>query len=399
MTKNIKCNSKEKLTVKNFKQFGGKHCWTTALKNVLAYHGLYLSEEMLFGLGGGLGFIYWYMKFMPAPFIGGRYGKGIEPLINTCKRIGADATIFETASAEKGYEELKRVLRQGELAFIFVDMPYLPYLVLPEVAHFGGHTVVVFGLDEEENKVYIADRCAKPVTVSIDELKKARCSKFPPFPPKNKMLKIKYPSKVGNLEKGIREGIRESCTNMLRPPIKNIGLAGIEKWADMVVKWPKQFKGMNLFSCLFNLFLFIEISGTGGSAFRPMYAQFLREASSILSKPALNEIAEIFEDSGKVWSEIAILSLPDSWPTLKRIRELLIEKNRIFEEQKPGALQKMKKISVEVNDYLISKKSAEEFENLQEKDIAPLLAGLQQKILELKEIEKKAFERLNDVIK
>ena len=40
----------------------------------------------------------------------------------------------------------------------------------------------------------------------LEDLKKARSSKFPPFPPKNKLLKIKYPSKVGNLEKGIKEG-------------------------------------------------------------------------------------------------------------------------------------------------------------------------------------------------
>ena len=66
---------KEKLMIAGFNQFGGKHCWTTALKSLFDHHGLHLSEEMLFGLGGGIGFIYWYMKMMPAPFIGGRHGK------------------------------------------------------------------------------------------------------------------------------------------------------------------------------------------------------------------------------------------------------------------------------------------------------------------------------------
>ena len=41
----------EKLLIEDFKQFGGKHCQTTALKNILDHHGLRLSEEMLFGLG------------------------------------------------------------------------------------------------------------------------------------------------------------------------------------------------------------------------------------------------------------------------------------------------------------------------------------------------------------
>ncbi|GAI96410.1 unnamed protein product, partial [marine sediment metagenome] len=83
--------------------------------------------------------------------------------------------------------------------------------------------------DEQENKVYISDRGEKGVTATIEDFKKARGSKFPPFPVKNKILKIKYPSKIKNLEEGIREAIRERYTNMLQPPIKNIGLAGIKK--------------------------------------------------------------------------------------------------------------------------------------------------------------------------
>ncbi|MFC1860811.1 BtrH N-terminal domain-containing protein [Chloroflexota bacterium] len=101
----------EKLAIQGYKHCGGKHCWTTALKNALDYHGLHLSEEMLFGLGSGVGFICWNMKHMPAPFIGGRYGKGTEPLIRICQRIGAEAAVIETASAKKGYEDLKRILR------------------------------------------------------------------------------------------------------------------------------------------------------------------------------------------------------------------------------------------------------------------------------------------------
>ena len=383
----------EELIIADFKQFGGKHCQTTALKSVLDYHGLHLSEEMLFGLGGGVGFIYWYMKSMASPFVGTRYGKVEEFLLNTCKRIGAEASIFQTSSTEKGHEELKKLLRQGEPAYVFVDMPYLPYLALPEVAHFGGHAVVVYGLVEVENKVYISDRGDGPVTASIEELKKARSSKHPPFPAKNKLLKIRYPTQIANLEKGITDAIQECLTSMLNPPIRNIGLAGIKKWADIVLKWPLQFKGMNLLGALFNVFIYIEVGGTGGSAFRTMYAQFLREASSILNKPDLSEVAGIFENSGRVWKEIADAALPDSWSTLRRIRELSFEKNRIFEEQKSGALEKMWKINIELDD--LAKKAVED---LQKEDSALLVADLRQKILECFEIESQAFQKLESIM-
>lgn len=382
----------ERLKVQDFEQFGGKHCWTTALKNVFDYHGLHLSEEMLFGLGGGVGFIYWYMKNMIVPFIGTRLGK-TDSLINTCKRIGAEATIFQTNSVKRGHEELKRLLREGEPAFVFVDMAYLPYLALHGVAHFGGHTAVVYGLDEQEDKAYISDCAEKPVRVSIEDLKRARSSKFPPFPPKNKILEIKYPSEIGNLENGIKEAIRECCKNMLKPPMKNIGLAGMQKWADIVPKWPKQFKDLSLYGCLLNTFIYIEVSGTGGGAFRLMYAQFLRESSSILNEPGLNETAELFEKSGKVWTEIATTALPDYCSLLKKTRELSFEKNRIFREQKQGALEKMRKINIELDGLM--KKVAEE---LQKKDLAFLLENLKYKILECYQIEEKAFKKLYTTI-
>ena len=137
----------ERLVIQGFKEFVGKHCETSALRRVLDYHGLSLSEEMLFGLGGGVGFIYWYTKMMPSPFIGTRYGKVVNFLGSICQRICADMTVIETSSSKRGWEELKAVLQAGEPAIVYGDMAYLPYFAVPEVAHFGGHAFVVFGLD------------------------------------------------------------------------------------------------------------------------------------------------------------------------------------------------------------------------------------------------------------
>jgi len=383
----------EMTMVPGFEPLGGKHCWTTALKNVLDYHGLHCSEEMLFCLGGGAGFIYWYMKLMPAPFIGTRYGKGTEPLLATCRRLGAEAALFETGSADRGHAELKKQLRGGQPALVFVDMAYLPYMALPEIAHFGAHTVVVFGLNEAEKIVHLADRAQKPFTIDVEALRKARSSPFPPFAPKNKMLTIKCPKRMADLKDGIRQSLAECCSNMLHPPIRNMGLAGMQKWANLAPKWPQQFKGMDLVGCLFNTFLYIELAGTGGSAFRNMFATFLEEAAAILGKPALAELADAFRASAKVWSDIARAALPDSWPALKRMRELCVEKNRIFEEQKPGALSKMHAINRDLGEVMAGAAAA-----LTEKDSASLLCDLKQKILQCHAIEKEAFERLASII-
>jgi hypothetical protein len=381
----------ERLMLEGFNPFIGKHCETTALKRVLDYHGLSLSEEMLLGLGGGISFIYWYMKMMPAPFVGGRSGKGTAFPANICRRIGADVAIVETSSSKKGYEELKALLGEGEPAVVYGDMAYLPYFAVPEMAHFGGHVFVVFGLDEAGDKVYIYDRGKNPVTVSIADLAKARSSKYSPFPPKHRLLKIKYPSQIGNLEHVIKEAIRECYRDMLNPPIKNIGLVGMGKWSKMVVKWPEQFKGINLLGALMNGFIYIETGGTGGSAFRSMYGQFLEEASSIIDQPTLKEVAEMFRQSAVVWSEIASGLLPDSWPNLKRMRELMLEKNQLFEEQEPGVLPAMIKINRELD--ILMAKAVKDLERT-----PTFLADVQQSIVKCYEIEKKAFQTLSSII-
>ena len=381
----------ERLVLEGFEPFIGKHCETTALKRALDFHGLPLSEEMLLGLGGGIGFIYWHMKMMPIPFIGGRSGKGIDFPTNICRRIGADVSIIETSSSKRGYEELKALLRAGEPAVVYGDMAYLPYFAVPEVAHFGGHVFVVFGLDEEKDEVYIYDRGRNPVTVGIADLARARGSKYPPFPPRHRLLKIKFPSKIGNLEEGIRESIRECCQGMLEPPISNIGLSGMAKWAKLVVEWPEQFPGINLLGTLINGFIYIETGGTGGSAFRPMYARFLEEASSIIAQPALKEVAEMIRQSARVWSEIASGLLPDSWPNLKRMRELMLEKDRLFEEQGPGALEAMTKINSQFDELM--GKAVEDL-----KSSPAFLTDVQQSILRCRQIEEKALQQLSGMV-
>jgi len=58
---------------------------------------------------------------------------------------------------------------------------------------------------------------------------------------------------------------------------------------------------------LFNLYVFIEIGGTGGGCFRPMYARFLNEAAEIARNPALLDGANAFEKIGTAFTKIALL--------------------------------------------------------------------------------------------
>ncbi|MEW6172960.1 MAG: BtrH N-terminal domain-containing protein [Bacillota bacterium] len=382
-----------KLIVEGFDRFGGKHCETASLKKTLDFHGLHLSEEMLLGLGGGAGFIYWHTKSMSSPFIGVRQGKVAEILVTACRRIGAAATVLETGSPGKGHEQLIGMLKEGNPAICYGDLAFLPYFPVPETSHFGGHAFVVFGLDEEEDKVYVSDRARKPVIISVAELQKARASPFKPFPPKNRLLSVGYPRKVIALDSGIREAVKECCAGMLTPPISNMGLPGIKKWAGLVMKWAEHFSAYELLTYLINTYIYTgEIGGTGGNAFRTMYAGFLEEAGLILNKPLLKEVAGVLREAGSIWAEIGAAALPENQPALRLMRELLTRRYHVFREQGNEAMPEVQEIGVRIKDE-VERAVAE----LQNNGATLLLQGLKQKILECHAVEEKAFRLLERV--
>ncbi len=372
--------------IEGFNLFGGLHCETSAVRKVYQYNGLPVSEEMLFGLAGGIGFMYWYVKQMPAPIIGGRGGGGYF-IENIAKRTGASIRQLRTGSSKRGHTRLMEKLESGQPTVIYADMAYLPYMGVPEEAHFGQHAVVVYGVDEDADVVRISDRGERGVTVTVADLKQARGSKHPPFAPQHALFEIQLPTRLEITPKVVRHALQGCVDGMLNPPIGNFGLEGIKKWARLVPKWPEIFQGMDLWAALMNGFIFIETGGTGGSSFRPMFSRFLVEAKAILGEPRLDSTIELYQESGGVWSRIAELLLPDSYPALRRAREILWEKDRVFLAQEPGALERLLELNREldgmIDDVLAEVGQAPHF-----------LPAVQQEILRLYEIEKEAVQSL-----
>ena len=174
---------------KGFKSLETHHCVTGSMRHVYVFHDHDVSEDMLLGLGAGLGFIYWHTKGM-APMFGGRANvgrpgeEGLE--VTSGRRTGVHVEKHYTGSARKAEKTLLELLGAGEPAMILVDMGFLPYFdQLPEDFHFGGHMVVVGGFDPVTRGTLVADRDGPWHSVSWEDLAQARGSKFKPFPPMN----------------------------------------------------------------------------------------------------------------------------------------------------------------------------------------------------------------------
>jgi hypothetical protein len=168
------------------------------------------------------------------------------------------------------------------LARIWVSFPGS---IFPAGYHFGGHTFVACGFDGRETALG-SDMEAKTAGVkkgfyapiSLERLRKARGSTFKPFPPKNLWFEFDFARFHAPQAKTIAEAIAQTADAQLHPPIKNFGVSGMRHTAAQLPKWPSLFNDFALRMNLFNLYIFIEIGGTGGGAFRAMYARFLDEA-------------------------------------------------------------------------------------------------------------------------
>ena len=65
----------------------GNHCGSTALRNLLAFHGVEISEEMAFGLGAGAGLYYLALDdTSPSRWFNGRTARLAGPALGRAAR-------------------------------------------------------------------------------------------------------------------------------------------------------------------------------------------------------------------------------------------------------------------------------------------------------------------------
>ncbi len=330
--------------VKGFVHRPGVHCGSTSLRDVFEFHGHKFSEDMVFGLNCGLGFVYWPTKgAVPPIFVGGLGSKGIEDI---CRILGIKWEKKTTTSAKKAWQAVKELIDNDVPVMLQVDMFYLDYW-RGKTGHFGGHAIVLAGYDEERGEAYVTDVRNKKIEVkrredglfatSLENLEEARSSTFKPFPPRNAWATFAFPKDLIPLEKAIKTAIKTNAERFLNPPIKNLGIKGIRHFANQVVKWPDIIRGTVYDPIQFkaqipmlklNLFLdyaFIEEAGTGGGLFRRMYSRFLKEAYGVLRAKILREARDLMMKSADIWTEIARILLVASEAQQDNVKDILVK--------------------------------------------------------------------------
>lgn len=294
--------------VEGYRHLRGVHCGTTALRS-LTYHqtGQKWSEALCFGLASGLNFT--YLREPGTSFIL-TMGRGSYMELHFCDALGAYLEHYHSEDAELSWHHLRQLLDRGELVLIDVDMFYLPYLIqalgLMEGVHFGGHKLLVEGY--EGDQVFVYDYAwTQPLTLSVDQLMKARGSRECASLPHNGCFLFHFPEEMTPLSEAIPAALQTMVYQMKHPFMPFNGLKAVERFRRQAARWGRVFRGEELAVNTALTGFMIEKAGTGGGNFRNLYYRFLREAAEILEAPRLLEIAGVYRRLAIAWREVASL--------------------------------------------------------------------------------------------
>ncbi|WP_196891294.1 BtrH N-terminal domain-containing protein [Aureivirga marina] len=286
------------------KAFEGQHCETTATGTLLNQLGIELSEPMLFGLGEGFAYGFMSFKGMNFPFIGGRIRSDFITK-NLCKNLDLHLEIKETTSIKKAWKNVETALNEGKVVGLKLDCYHLDYFT--RKIHFAAHYAAIYGFDEKD--AFLVDtkrQGGSSVKTSLKNLELARNERGP-LSSRNLSYTIEKKGKIPEVKTIINEAVLRNIKEYLNPPIRNFGYKGIFKTSEEVKKWFERTKTIE--SDFETSASIMENGGTGGSLFRNIYRDFLKEAYEITGNKAYLEASKSFVEIAILWKEISELFL------------------------------------------------------------------------------------------
>ncbi len=285
----------------DFEHIPSGHCENGVITNLLNYHGIKLSEPMVFGIGSGLFFAY-----LPFVKINGSPGSSFRPLPGMIFQKATQRLNIEMKSRtyrkqpRRAMKELDDILlNKGLPVGLQVGVFHLPYFPPAYRFHFNSHNIAVFG--KEDGVYHVSDPVMDhATTLTEEEMRLVRYAKGV-FAPKGRMY---YPISIPEqlpLDQAIYKGLKHTTDWMLNIPIPLFGAKGIGYLGKRVKNWEQKFGSRKARIHLAQVVRMLEEIGTGGAGFRFIYAAFLQEAADIISKPVMNDFSKELTQIGDDW--------------------------------------------------------------------------------------------------
>lgn len=300
--------------IENYPNERRMHCESGVMVNMLEYYGYNISEEMVFGIGGGLYFLYFpWMKVQDFVLIVLRKKPGgIARQFAKRLHLNYHELTFGN-NVEKGTQALDELVSRNIPVVVASNLRGLKYLNdIGFDLDYNGHHITVIG--KEGNQYIIADMDEKLPNddyVYLDEAR-LRSTRFRSgiSAPHGRMFYLDplpkdFATKV-DLRSAVIEGLKEVSWNMLSIPIKYFGIKGIHYFANDMRKWHKKYTDDKIDYTLLWYYRLIEQAGTGGAGYRYMYADFLKESASLLQKESLQESGDLLATAADYWRQFTV---------------------------------------------------------------------------------------------
>jgi len=353
-----------------------------------------LSEAMVFGIAGGIAIGIAAFRYEKGDFssfyITGRHLWQDHVLYfkEALKRLGISPMIRETAGAKAADKQLREALASG--------MPCIAWVR-------GYHIVTVYGIDDARSIAHVGDLADQPIELPLAELATAR-SEIKSY--KNRLLSIAPAQEPADLTEPVLGGLQACCdglgANLSKGPKSWATLEALKIWAGRLhgskekESWARMFpRGHLLWQGLTSIHDYIEHHRTGGGLSRPMFAEFLTEASQLPGMQQLREVADHYAQLGAAWTALAEAALPPKVPAFEKARELLTCQAELRSTGDSSGAQPREELCKRISD--LGKSARDQFP-LSEAESDALLQSLQQRVMALYEGEVAARDALADCL-
>jgi hypothetical protein len=291
----------------DFKHIQAAHCENGVTINLLQSIGVNkITEPLAFGIGSGLFYIYIpLLKINNGPAIAFRTQPGLI-FKRTCKALGIPVVRKKFSSKPEAEKFLQECLDAGQPVGCQVGVYYLTYFPKEYRFHFNAHNLIVYG-SEGDNYLISDPVMENTTTLSKYELERVRFAKGA-LAPRGQIYYPKEEKIITDevIKKAIKSGIKKNAHEMLNIPMFFIGVKGIRYTAKKIKNWRDKLGPKTAGLYLAQLVRMQEEIGTGGGGFRYIYGAFLQEAHAYLPNDTLLENSKLMTQAGDLWRSAAV---------------------------------------------------------------------------------------------
>lgn len=280
----------------------GWHCASTALSDATHFLGHPLSEAMCFGLGAGLGFAYLKGEvFYPTRFTATR-SRVLET--NFFENLGLARGWLTFPDPDQAMAAAASCVDQGIPLLLRADIYHLDYY--QSKTHFPGHVILLWGYDDAAPTALVADTERPGLqTVPWESLKKARFSNLPGYQVQGDHMLVNWTLPRPDLGPALRRALGRQAKDLFNPEYAAAGIFGFPAMARAVSDLAEWGGAEDWQWSARWFYQVIEKRGTGGGAFRRLYALFLKEASELVPELKTPDLAEEMFRISERWSELS----------------------------------------------------------------------------------------------